>query len=200
MSQEFENDTLDGWGELGATYRGSVQNAPFEDVDLKTVRSRSRAFARTIHFRNAREIAAGALLVVLGFGQLTHAATWAGALAGATMSLGALFVTAFIVLRARNLKEPGPAAPTNDVLAYEHEQLERQARLLERVWLWYLAPLLPSVLLIYGDVIWRTGKFGKIGLLFVGTMAFFALIGWINMRSARALRRRMTLFPRPSGE
>ena len=123
------------------------------------------------------------------------------------MVAGALFVAAFLLARARNLRAPDPAAPTSEVLAHERAQIERQARLLERVWIWYLAPLLPSVALIYADSLQRalarsdgapgTGV-GVIVALFAASLGLFVLIGWINRRAARRLRERMAPLP-PAG-
>lgn len=202
---EQREEGPEGWSDWGASWRAAApQGSSLDDVDLAQARRRADRFAWQIRFRNAREIAAGVLVVVCGVGIATHAPTWLGVLGGVAMSLGGAFVSVFIVLRARTLPAPAPTAPTREVLAHERAQLERQARLLERVWIWYLAPLVPSVVLIYAEGL--LGALGRAGThrsatiattvgMFAGTLAFFALIGWMNVRVARKLRERMAKLP-----
>lgn len=188
----------EGWDRLGAEWRapGAAEPASvFAGFDPQEVRARAAAFARRIRHRNVREIVAGAVVVLAGVRIAYRAHTLLVTLGGASMAIGAAFVTASILLRARNLASPPSDAPTRDVLAYERAQLERQARLLERVWVWYLAPLVPSVVLIYADVLSRALAEGRPLALPLGralaTLLVFVLIGWMNGRAARALRARM---------
>ncbi|APR78219.1 Hypothetical protein A7982_03566 [Minicystis rosea] len=206
MSNEPEEKEAvpEGWGHWGASFRAASPPASFDDVDLDVVRRRAEAFSRRTRRRNAREIAAGALVVLGGIAIATHAPTRLGMLGGVAMALGATIVSLFIVLRARNHPAPAPTAPTREVLAYERAQLERQARLLERVWIWYLAPLLPSIVLIYAESLLRALEGGGPGRnagiavavgLFVATIAFFVWLGRMNARAARKLREQMAKLP-----
>jgi hypothetical protein len=92
------------------------------------------------------------------------------------------------------------------VLAYERAELDRQARLLERVWIWYLAPLLPSIVLLYAEGIQRSlaqeGGARSAGLaihltLFAVSLGLFVFLGRLNRRAARGLRERMAKLPPP---
>lgn len=195
----------EGWETLAALWRspaerGERPDAMFEEIDLERARSRAAAFARTIRRRNARELLAAAAVILGGAWMAHRAETALLVFGGAAMALGAAIVAATIVLRARNLAPPPPEAPTRVVLAYERAQLERQARLLERAWLWYLTPLVLPVASIYADSLVRAFEregadrllVMGVGLgLFIVTLAVFALIGWLNLRASRDLRRRM---------
>lgn len=206
---EQERGALEGWNELGASWReggSSSSSSPssFEGVDLAAVRARSRAFARRVWLRNLRETAAGVLVAAAGVAIATHAPTTLGMLGGVAMVLGAVGVSLVIALGARNRRAPEPSAPTREVLAHERGELERQARLLERVWLWYLAPLLPSVALIYAEALIRAlghaGPARTVGVamslgMFAVSLGFFFLVGRLNARAARELRARMGKLP-----
>jgi hypothetical protein len=208
MSDETRNggEAPEGWGPLGESFRADPADASsFEGVDGGAVRARAETFARKIRRRNLREVAAGAFVVAGGVTIAARAPTALGLAGGVAMALGAIFVSVFIFLRARNLRAPEPAAPTSEVVAYERAQLERQARLLERVWLWYLAPLLPSVALIYAESLQRaldrpdpTGGVALTAALFAASLGVFVVIGWINKRAARGLRERMAQLPPPA--
>ncbi|MBN9160870.1 MAG: hypothetical protein J0I07_07900, partial [Myxococcales bacterium] len=149
-----------------------------------------------IRRRNVLEVLGGAIIVAAGVRIVwteTRPLMIAG---GVAMALGALLMTSVILLRARNASPPPLDAPTRDVLAYERSELERQARLLERVWVWYLAPLLPGVALIYTDELLRAIERGEPGAiatsiaLFIAALLCFVVVGRLNARSARRLRDR----------
>lgn len=198
-------DAPEGWSELGASYRAAPAGpSSFESVDGGAVRERADAFARTIRYRNAREVAAAGIVIVAGAFIAARATTVLSLLGGVAMVGGAIFVAVFMLARAGNLRAPEPAVPTSEVLAYERAQLERQAHLLERVWIWYLAPLLPSIVLLYADSLQRALRapdsargpgVAVLAALFAATIGVLALIGWINRRAARGLRDRMTRLP-----
>jgi hypothetical protein len=62
--------------------------------------------------------------------------------------------------------------------------------------MWYIGPLLPGVLGVYGTVALKAiGKvdawdiLAEMGPPFGATLAFFAFVIWLNQRAARSLRR-----------
>lgn len=194
----------EGWEGMGAAWRAGEPGGAFAQVDVDEVRRRAGAFARQIRVRNLSEIAAGVTVIAAGAGIAASAATLLGKLGGAAMAAGAIAVALIIALRAGNIPAPPPAAPTRDVVAHERAQLERQARLLERVWVWYLAPMVPSMVLIYTEslvrALGRSGTERTVGIamsagLFLASLAFLALVGWWNAREAKRLRARMAKLP-----
>lgn len=191
----------EGWDVLGAKWRSADEPPRFTEVDLEEVRARSWAFARRIRWRNAREIAAGVLVMGTGIQIAVGADTSLREIGGVALALGALVVTGVIGFRGQNLVVPAIDAPTREALAHERSQLERQAHLLERVWAWYLSPFFPSIILLYADALLRSlgreGPARTLGViltvvLFVATAGLFFAIGWLNIRAARALRARMS--------
>lgn len=56
----------EGWESLGARWRAPTRDPALEPVDVERLRSRAAALTRTIRYRNAREITAGAAVFVCG--------------------------------------------------------------------------------------------------------------------------------------
>jgi len=68
--------------------------------------------------------------------------------------------------------------------------------------LWYLAPFVPSIVAIYAGAAQvalsrpeQGGSLAIVGLLFGATAGVLVLVGWLNVRAARSLRRRMVALP-----
>ncbi len=154
---------------------------------------RATRFERTIRRRNAVEYLAGALVIALfGSGALGAAAAglWDFAGACALVLIGTLFVL-WTLHRAGSYRGRRPEQSCREHL---RNQLLRQRDLLRRVPLWYLAPLLPGVLGIYGATAIRVAAkagwgeaLGGIWMPLAGTAAFFAFVAWLNLAAARRL-------------
>lgn len=145
--------------ELGAIWR-SQPPAPGEwtrEEIVGRVRARARRHDRAIFWRNAREIAAGALLAgVMGWSSW-QAPGWlpkAAALVGAT---SVVFVLAKLV-RSRRANPPvREDLALVDRLQAEVRKVEAEIRLLRSVRSWYLAPLFA------GTAVW-SGTLVSVGL------------------------------------
>jgi len=123
--------------------------------------------------RNQRELTACALvaagsLVAVGLGALPL-------LPGVLLALGTVPVAAVLLWVA----PPATDRPPRD-------EMLRQARLLEWVPLWYLAPLVPGVVALL-VIAGRNGGF-RAGLVGVVFAAVFAAVAWLNRRGAAYLR------------
>lgn len=185
--------TPDGWDELGAAFREAAagERDAFVDVDAAAVRARASALARTVRSRNLRETLAAAVVVAAGIRLAWIGKSTLVQVGGVAMALGALVVAFVIARRGGSGPAPPPTAPTSEVVEHERAELERQAELLQRVWLWYVAPLLPAIVAIYVDAFRRApdGR-GTVVALAAGTVAFLAGVVVFNRRAARALRQR----------
>lgn len=186
----------EGWASLGAAWRSDDGGVSFEAVDVDAVRARGATFARRIRRRNAIEVFGCAFVIASGV-QIVWTETRPLMVAGGVaIALGATVVAAMLLVRARNAAPPPLDAPTRDILAHERRELDRQARLLERVWVWYLAPLLPGVILICSDelllAIERGSPYAIVEAagFFLAALLAFVFVGWLNARSARRLRLR----------
>ncbi|MXP09550.1 hypothetical protein [Pseudoblastomonas halimionae] len=156
---------------------------------------RATRFERTIRNRNLVEFVAGGLVLVM-FG-----AAAIGALAYGLWDFGAAFLAGFIGVGfvLWHLHSAGSnlaRQPESDCRTHYRRQLDRQRQLLESVPLWYLAPMLPGILGVYGAVGFRVARnqgwhtaLEGIGLPLAGTVVFFAFVAWLNRATARGLAR-----------
>jgi hypothetical protein len=206
MTQQQHEPAQDAlWGRLAQAWQGTAteeEQRRIEEAAAAASRQRVASFSRTIFWRNFRELAAAALVAVLGFGMAFQPGSWLGKAGGVSMALGALAVGAWIFRRGRDLPAPEVGAPTSVYLAHEAAQLEHQAQLLEQVRTRYLAPLLPGALLILAGGIegaHRRGAFSgeqaaATWQALILRVAVFVLVfvgvDWLNRRAARVLRKK----------
>ncbi|MEY4578125.1 MAG: hypothetical protein RL701_2828 [Pseudomonadota bacterium] len=193
----------DGWEDLGAQWRSRAREraeptiTTTSAVDITEARSRARAFARKVFLRNAREACAAGLVIAVGVRSAWIAATTLAFLGGVSLALGALFILVVLLVRGRNRSAPPSDAPTSVVLAHERHELDKQARLLERVWLWYLAPLVPGAgCMSLDSLLGAVAKAAPLGIVLeiansAFVLAVFVFVAWLNQRAARKLRERM---------
>lgn len=156
---------------------------------------RSTGFERTIRRRNLLEYAAGVLLLCIEVPAfLLFAAAGQALMAGAMvlMFVGTLAAMWNLHLRASTLRR----RPEQDCRSHLIAQYRRQVEALRTVPLWYIGPLLPGVLGVYGTVAIKAigvrpvGEIiENIGLPLGGTLAFFGFVIWLNLRAAKALQR-----------
>lgn len=159
--------------------------------------NRSTAFERTIRRRNLIEYAAGVLLLCLEVPAFVMFAVSGEPLMAGAMVL--MFVGTLVVLW--NLYKRASMQrrrPEEDCRSHLVAQYRRQADALRTVPLWYIGPLLPGVLGVYGAVTFKA--LGKVPpseiLVEMGrplgiTLAFFAFVIWLNLRTARSLERKV---------
>ena len=164
-------------------------------ADPATLATRSTAFERRIRRRNFIEYAAGALLLCLGGPALVMFVMLGEMLmAGAIglMLIGTLCVLWNQYRRASSQRR----RPEEDCRSHLIGQCRRQADALRTVPLWYIGPLLPGVLGVYGTVGAKavgvqpwSEILANIGMPLGATLAFFGFVIWLNLRAAKALQR-----------
>lgn len=171
------------WDRLGQQWR---EQAPAgELVPLEVLRERDRALWRKVWWRDLVETVAavlvaacfalaGAVAVAKGF--------WLVAASSLLLVAWAIYVP-FRLRRARRLAvEPAPGMPLLASLRGQREAMLAQARMLERVWAWYLGPpaigLAGFMLGIRGATLYT--------LAYIGVMlVLYASIAWLNRYAAR---------------
>ncbi|MGD0669594.1 MAG: hypothetical protein ABSB23_18705 [Bryobacteraceae bacterium] len=128
--------------ELGEAWR----NQPGENITmpLEEIRRRAGKFQRRIRWRNAREYAAVAIVVII-FGFYLKWFPNPVARAGSVMIIaGALYVA--YQLHRRGSSEAMPAGGAFEpCLGFHRRALERQRDALASVWSWYLGPMIPGL-------------------------------------------------------
>jgi hypothetical protein len=150
----------------------------------RTIMTHIWRFDQKIFWRNAREYAAGIVLLVVFAGQLVLGRDRVGGLVGIS-SVG--FVMAYLWWKHRGLQ---PLDPTANAVAYKAALLARvdeQISLLRSMTYWYLLPLsLPAVWQAFRA--WSSRPLSAIIILLI-VLAGFAAIGWLNVVwGVRALR------------
>jgi len=173
----------------------TAQDAAF--TDPTEAEQRAGAFERTVRRRNMIEYAAGALVFVLFFASAVGA-VWIGewAIAGSFALIlgGVVVVIRNLARRAGNLER----RPEDPCLVHLRRQYARQYAALRSVGTWYLAPLLPGLILFYAVVAWKVSlvagwgeALSGLAVPFGATIAVFAAILAANLWAARGLKQRL---------
>jgi general stress protein CsbA len=177
---------LEDWAALGKDSR-------FSPPDACT--ARVTRFQRTITRRNAIEYAAGALVIAL-FGASAVAAFTAdeGALA-----LGPLLVVAGTLVLMTNLRRRGSnleRRPEDTCLTHLRRQFAHQSSALRSVPIWYIGPLMPGVLVLFGVVTFKVAQRAGWPVAVSGiagpaalVISIFAAVVALNLWGARRLDR-----------
>lgn len=166
-------------------------------TDPAEARRRAGAFERTIRRRNLIEYAAGALVFALFFAGAVGA-LWIGewAIAGsfALILAGIALVVRNLARRAGNLTR----RPEEPCLVHLRRQYARQYIALRSVGTWYLAPLVPGLVLFYAVIAWKVSlvagwreALSGIAGPFALTLALFGAILAANLLAARGLKRKI---------
>jgi hypothetical protein len=173
------------------------QPAPADGLDLEVLMARSTTFTRQIRHRNLREWGA-ALLVGLGFTVLGVTSTDAALRLSCALSVAGAVLVSWVLAR-RGREQPLPLEATSlEHLRVHRENLAIQEKLLRSVPRWYIAPLMPGLLLFdvanFMDLHANPAHRRPSGLsLAVELIAFglqvglVAVIGWANHVAARKL-------------
>ena len=164
------------------------QNNTPADADpekvARTIMAQTWKFDQKIFWRNAREYAAGVVLLVVFVGQLGFGRDRIGATVGI---VSVAFVMVYLWWKHRGLQ---PLDPASDLAAYKAALVARyddQIRLLRSVPYWYLLPLCVLPLWIASNAWHRSPASAVVSLLIV--FALYAGIGWLNVvAGARELR------------
>lgn len=163
-------------------------------VDVMDLRRRASARERDVALRNLVEVFAAGIVVATFGSFAVRAPTLLGAWGSGLIALAGGFVAAVLAYRGGSLRHE-PAQDTLSFVQHEREQLEHQARLLERAPLWYVGPFVPGLALISaanwpgpdGALLWG----GSVAL----QIAVLVGVSVLNLRAARTLRRQIDELP-----
>ena len=156
-----------------------------EPLPLAEVKSRATAFNRAIGKRNRREYVAVAFVALI-FG------LYVVILPDILLKIGSLFVIAggFVMARqlSRQTSQPDPGAEAADVHAYYRARLVTEERMLARVGLWYIGPLVPGLVVFIAGL---AGQFDSaLGFAAFAAIPVLAILGaWLLNRRAAAMLR-----------
>ena len=161
----------------------------------ESLKNRSSAFERKVRRRNLIEYAAGALIVLVS--APTAVFFLSVGMVGLGVSMALMLVgTAIVMWNLHQRASAQQRRPEEDCRSHLIAQHRRQADALRKVPLWYIGPLLPGVLGVYGTVALKAAGqvdaweiLTEIGRPLGLTLAFFAFVIWLNLRAAKALQR-----------
>ena len=168
------------------------QSQPVEvtTMSAEVIRKRASKFERTIWWRNAREYVA-ALFVIAAFGSSfvrNHGVLHR--IARGLLIAGAVWIVIQLHRRASARYVPMEAETSTSLRLYRAE-LERQREALKSVWWWYLAPIVPGLVVsTLAHAIAHPGPLSWAKLALYDAVFAAALFGiWkLNLRAARRLQ------------
>jgi hypothetical protein len=168
---------------------------PVEELQMSAEQIRKRAgkFERKILWRNVREYVAAFIAAVLfaSFFVKSHDVVFRTACGMMILGLG---YAAWQLHRKGSAKRVSEEMGTASSLQFYRSELERQRDLAASVWSWYLAPLVPGLLLFavssaLGDP--RPSKLIALALFYGFSVGLFILVWKLNARGARCLERQI---------
>jgi hypothetical protein len=163
-------------------------------ITVEQVRAKANKFQSAVQRRNRIEYSAG-VLVVAGFGSyLWIFRTPLMRLGSILIIAGAMFIMAWIHFRASAKAIPSHISFMDYVSRYR-EELRRQQSALRTVWLWYLGPLVPGLMLFTIGMSrlpeHAPGSTRPMWPLVVVIVAVFAGVWLLNLWGARRLQHQI---------
>jgi len=169
------------------------QDQPVEGitVSVEIIRQRAGKFERKILWRNVREYLAALIAAVpLGYFLVTAQDVLARVTFGLLIA-GLLWMVVQLHRKGSVRSMPTEVSTLTSMQFYRME-LERQREAVKTVWSWYLAPLIPG-LLVY--TVWsairspRPAAWLGLALMDAVIAGMFYVVWKINLRAARCLER-----------
>jgi hypothetical protein len=178
--------------------RSLWQSMPATPVTItaEDMRARALAFQQKVRRRNFGEYAAAATVIgVFGwYASFPEPATPLWPIANLMIIAGVLLVTWNLNRLARAAVPPASASAT-DLIAFQRNQYTRQRDALKSVWLWYIAPLIPGMILwsVASAVGTPTTNPGRTAVVLGGevliTSLVFGVVILLNLLGAARLQR-----------
>ena len=169
------------------------QDQPVEGITMsaEVIRKRAAKFERKIRWRNVREYVA-ALIAALPLGYFLVTARDVFARVTFGLLIAGLAWMVVQLHRKGSVKSMPMEVSSLTSLQFYRTQLERQREAVNTVWSWYLAPLIPG-LLVY--TVWsairspRPAAWLGLALLDAVIVGMFYVVWKMNLRAARCLER-----------
>ena len=164
-------------------YAASGKTRPLEEI-----RRKAQQFEKRIQRRNLREYIAGGAGIVIFTVYLFIFPSPVARTGSALIIAGALCVLYQIYKRATAGALPEALALTAS-LQFHRRELVRQRDLLRSVWLWYVGPFVPGIVVFGMGVSPRHGAASWWNA--VPFLCIFGAVMWANYRAARRLDRQI---------
>src|ERR1019366_7384035 len=180
MPNEFPPDDI----------RNVWQNQPVENapMPLEEIQRRARRFENRIDHRNLREYIGGAIGIAAYTFYIFKFHSLVVRAGSVLVIAGVLYILFHLYKRASPGQLPTDLAFTAS-LEFHRRELVRQRDLLRSVWRWYIAPIVPG-LIVFSAGILPHRVAGMVGSVLV-FLAFFGFVVWLNQRAAVRLDRQI---------
>lgn len=176
-----------GWNDLREKWQSLDPSSDAEDSDTQAIltraRRREKKLMRRVYIRDALETIVAVLIapamVALAWKLFAHGLIFAG-VSAAALAVWAAFVPVRLWYARRHRNRPEPDQKVIEFLHAERQMCETQARMLETVALWYLAPAWIGCVGIYAGI----RGFGLSTIIYVSVVTVFYAMIFIANRSA----------------
>jgi hypothetical protein len=161
-------------------------------MTLDEIRARSGKLAQRVKWRNWREYGAG-ILVIAAFAYYTWASPNGLIKIGSLCTIAA---TLFIMYQLRKRSSaPDVASEMVQLVTFYRRQLEAERDMLQSIWLWYVLPLVPGVIIFAIGV--SATRFGADFTVYFSVAALIAgAVILLNLWAARKMQQQIDELPR----
>ncbi len=178
------------------------QTTPSVVLTPEVLQKQANTFQRRIAWRNGTEYAAGVLVIAVFAFYIKAFPFWLMRLGSAMIIVGSLVLMWQMRRRASSQRTPGSGADMS-CLDFHRAALVRQRDALRSVWLWYVGPLVPGMVVFrYGveTALDASAPFAR-GWIANLTIALVLLIViGINLLAARKLQRQIDKLDREAAD
>jgi len=155
-----------------------------QPLTLNTLADHARLFQNRIWWRNIVESTVGVVVLIANVREAWSAQSGILRAGHVLLSVGVIFVIAFLQLRANSRRVPSEGALIT-LLRFHRGEIARQRDILRLVPAWYLFPFVPGMLVMAASR-WRISAVAVVGgLLFV--FGVFFMIWRLNVKAATLL-------------
>ena len=164
-------------------------------MSVDEIRLKAGKYNRKILWRNAREYVAAVAVTVFFSFSFTQTNDTLTRVAYVAIIASVLYICWHLHQHGSASRMPENLGMANS-LEFHRQELERQRDLVSGVWRWYLGPMIPGmVLLLVALARTNPGHVKNFGVVFTAyaclVVLVFAGVGWMNLRAARRLQRRI---------
>jgi hypothetical protein len=172
--------------------RNVWQNQPVENkqMSLEEIRTKAGRFEKRIHNRNLREYAGAALGIAWYTFYIFKFHDPLVRTGAALVIAGVLYMVVQLYRRASAGALPADLAVTASI-EFHRRELVRQRDLLRSVWRWYVAPMVPGLVVFAAGSIPRHSPFWVYLAVALFFLAGLGGIVWLNYRGAQRLGRQI---------
>lgn len=160
-------------------------------ISVEELRAKAAKFNGRIRWRNVREYVAALIIIVWGGAGLWKVTDTVERIAFALILVGAIYYIWHLWKWGSAMSLPADLGRADCVRFYQSE-LARQRDLVGSTWKWAIGPLLPGLALLNTYLIVfppSSRRFSVVVAVLQATL--MSTIGWLNLRAARRLDRRI---------